>query len=120
MNAQSAFGLCALFAMSVAAPADAAPSAWTSWGAITTYNEYGSGPVINLGAPSINPAGCSNSSGLYVPYHGLTTAERDMMGKALLAAFMSAQRVRVKIKGDTSANCHEGFPTYYGAEIEKP
>jgi hypothetical protein len=118
MKVRGLVGLCGLVTL-ITLRADAAPSAWTDWGAITSYQEFGSGPVLKTAATAINPAGCSNTGGLYAPYQGLSAAEREHLGRGILAAYLAGSRIRVKIKGDTTANCLDGIPTYYGLEIEK-
>jgi hypothetical protein len=83
--------------------AGTAHAAWTvtPYFIIANLDNTGEGVrVYQTGGVSHNPAGCGTTD-WYEPKSGLTTAQKEPMERALLAAFMAGRKVRLGINTTT-------------------
>jgi hypothetical protein len=96
-----------------AAQADAS-SGWTTWGTITSYQDYGLGAEVELSAPVIKPASCTGSR-----YRASTAlpseAAKDRLTRAILAAYLAGRSIRLKIDNVCTT---DNQPGYYAVDLE--
>jgi len=109
-------GLLATVAIAAfACPALAAASSFTSWGYITTWEDYGTSLQLTTSAPMNNPSACSSPS-VYQPLASLSDAAKTALSRDLLAALMAKKQVKLKISG-TGCSA-ENAPMYYAVIVE--
>ncbi len=82
----------------------------SSWGTITQLESHGDGVRVYGLDLSPNPAGCSNPSAATV-HVSLSAAKREGLGRALIAAFLSGRKVKVKLH---ATECNFNTPVIYG------
>jgi hypothetical protein len=86
---------------------------WTGYVQIANLDTSGDAYIV-YSSSTLNPAGCA-ATGQAVVYPSSTAAEKDLMNKTLLSAFLANRKVRLDLSVNT---CSGGFPTYYQVRVD--
>lgn len=111
-NARNTAAAALLGALVALLPLTASAGQYTSsWKTITQLESHGNGIRVYGLNLSPNPAGCSNTGSADVG-HSLAGAKREGLRRALIAAFLSGRKVKVKL--DSTACSTGDRPILYG------
>lgn len=103
--------VCAVVVAGFSGTADAS-SGWTTWGGITSFQDYGLGAEVETNAPVIKPSACVGSR--YRISSTLSEVAKDRLSRALLAAYMAGKSVRLKVDDVCTT---DNMPSYYAVDI---
>ncbi len=73
------------------------------------------GYVVYPGTAINNPAGCANTSQVFGSA-STTAAEKELMSKTLLSAFLANRKVRLNVASTTCSS--GGYPVYLGVRVD--
>lgn len=112
MKKISIMGLLGAATLSLAASASA--GVWVGYSKIHNLDTSGGTYIVYTGSSS-NPAGCSNT-GQFHAFPSATAADKDLMNKTLLSAFLANRKVLLNISETTCSS--SGYPTYYQVRVD--
>lgn len=106
-----------LGAAALAITSSASAGIWSVYAVIDNLNTVpGIGYRIYTTATAGNPASCANT-GHIDPIASTPAAERELMDRTLLSAFLAGRKVKINVSHSTCTS--DGYPTYVWVQLDK-
>jgi len=87
---------------------------WGGYGRIHNLDTSGEAYIVYM-TTSTNPAGCANTGQVHV-FPSAAAAEKELMSRTLLSAFLANRKVALNISSNTCSA--SGYPTYYQVRVD--
>jgi hypothetical protein len=90
---------------------------WAGYFQIANLDTAPDGYIVYPSTTLNNPAGCADTSQVWM-YSSATAAEKDLMNKTLLSAFLDNRKVLLNIASSVCSNSSPTHPVYLAVRVD--